>query len=167
MDFKEIKQIVELMNKNELSYFQLEKDDFVLKLKKGSDMEAVQEVLRALPSGGISGGAIASAAPAIETSSPAPKEAPAPAEDPNAPPAGTEEIRSPMVGTFYRSPNPESDPFVKVGQEIDEDTVLCTIEAMKTFNEIKAEKRGTIVKILVDNGQPVQYEEPLFLIKPA
>lgn len=164
MDFKEIKQIVELMNKNELSYFHFEKDDFVLKLKKGSDMEAVQEVLRSIPSGGI--GSMVSAPSGGEGSTQA-VAVPQVAEPAEPPAEKGEEITSPMVGTFYRSPSPESDPFVKVGQEIDEDTTLCTIEAMKTFNEIKAERRGTILKILVDNGQPVQFGEPLFVIKPA
>ncbi|MEQ1842186.1 MAG: acetyl-CoA carboxylase biotin carboxyl carrier protein, partial [Verrucomicrobiales bacterium] len=160
LEFKEIKQIVELMNKHELSYFHLERGDFCLELKKGLDMEAVQELLASTrtapagyampmhPGGGLPGGG-------------------APALAPVDPDAGTDTINAPMVGTYYRSASPESEPFVKVGQVVDENTTICVIEAMKTFNEIKAEKRGTILKICVENAQPVQYDDPLFVIKPA
>jgi len=164
LEFKEIKQIVELMNKNELSYFHLERGDFCLELKKGLDTEAIQELLASaraagpammpmsmghggLPSGTGGGGAALTGAAA---------------ED-----AGTDTINAPMVGTFYRAASPEHEPFAKVGQVVDENTTICVIEAMKTFNEIKAEKRGTIVKILVENAQPVQYDDPMFVIKPA
>jgi acetyl-CoA carboxylase biotin carboxyl carrier protein len=75
-------------------------------------------------------------------------------------------IRSPMVGTFYRAPAPDAAPFVEVGDAVKESTVLCIVEAMKLMNEIKAELRGTVAKILVENGQPVEYNQPLFLIKP-
>ena len=158
MELKEIKQIVELMNKYELSYFHLEKDDFRIKLKKGMDADAVQEIYRAPQP--------AQAAPLADQPKPSADAASAtPAEGAND--EGGEPFKSPMVGTFYRSSTPESEPFVKVGQEIDEDTTLCIIEAMKTFNEIKAEQRGTVVKILVDNAKPVQFGDPLFIIKPA
>ncbi|MBU6300926.1 MAG: acetyl-CoA carboxylase biotin carboxyl carrier protein [Verrucomicrobia bacterium] len=163
MEFKEIKQIVELMNKHELSYFHLERGDFCLELKKGLDTEALQELLASART----------AAPAIAMPMPPsglptathPGGAALPAgggED-----AGTDTINAPMVGTFYRAASPESEPYAKVGQVVDENTTICVIEAMKTFNEIKAEKRGTIVKILVENAQPVQYDDPLFVIKPA
>ena len=164
MEFKEIKQIVELMNKNELSYFHLERGDFCLELKKGLDTEAIQELLASaraagpammpmsmshggLPSGTAGGGPALTGAAAEE--------------------AATDTINAPMVGTFYRSASPEHEPFAKVGQVVDENTTICVIEAMKTFNEIKAEKRGTILKILVENAQPVQYDDPMFVIKPA
>jgi acetyl-CoA carboxylase biotin carboxyl carrier protein len=165
LEFKEIKQIVELMNKNELSYFHLERGDFCLELKKGLDTDALQELLasaRAAGPGlsmpmmsqpGLSGGASAGGGAALP---------PAGGED-----AGTDTINAPMVGTFYRAASPEHEPFAKVGQMVDENTTICVIEAMKTFNEIKAEKRGTIVKILVENAQPVQYDDPMFVIKPA
>ena len=77
------------------------------------------------------------------------------------------EVKSPMVGTFYRSPSPESLPFVEVGQNIEEGTVICIIEAMKLMNEIKSEKKGKIVEVLIENGQPVEFGQPLFLIEPA
>ncbi len=170
MDFKEIKQLIELVNKNELSYFHIQKEDFTLKLGKGSDIEAVQEILSSLPAGtGIGGVVQAPSVPAGENPSlgTTVTTAQSPATAADAQPLEGEEILSPMVGTFYRAPSPEADPFVKVGQEIDEDTTLCMIEAMKTYNEIKAERRGTILKVLVENGQPVQFKDPLFLIKPA
>lgn len=159
MELKEIKQIVELMDKFELSYFHLEKDDFRIKLKKGSDMDALRAALAAMPAPQIAPAYSAgpAAAPAGTTSG----AGAAPAEDEG------DVFESPMVGTFYRSSSPDSESFVKVGQEIDGETTLCVIEAMKVFNEIKAERSGTIVKILVENAQPVQYGEPLFIIKPA
>ncbi len=165
MDLKEIKQIVELMNKHELSYFHLEKDDFRLKLKKGPDLDAMQEALSRS----------AAAAPAQIATGPVAL----PPVQPLTPPGGGggegtaeapeegDTFKAPMVGTFYRAASPDAEPFVKVGSQVDEDTTLCVIEAMKTFNEIKAECRGTIVKILVDNAQPVQFEDGLFVIKPA
>ena len=75
-------------------------------------------------------------------------------------------VRSPMVGTFYRAPAPDAAPFVEVGDEVKDNTVLCIVEAMKLMNEIKAETRGTVAKILVENGQPVEYNQPLFYVKP-
>lgn len=159
MDLKEIRQIVELMNKHELSYFHVEKDGFRLKLKKGADMDAMQEMLAR------------TSAPAQITTGPVALPPVQPMTPPGGDAASAEEsgdhIKAPMVGTFYASPDPESEAFVKVGSQVDENTTVCMIEAMKTFNEIKAECRGTIVKVLVDNAQAVQYDDPLFVIKPA
>ncbi len=161
MDYKEIKQIVELMNKNELSYFHLEKDDFCLELKKGVDRESIQELL-------ASAQPVLSAAPAPPpASTPVPPSLFGGGSDEELDLEGGEVIKAPMVGTFYRSSSPDAPPYAKVGQDVEEDTTVCIIEAMKTFNEIKAEQRGTIVKILVENAQPVQYDDPLFVIKPA
>lgn len=160
MDLKEIRQIVELMNKHELSYFHMEKDGFRLKLKKGADLDSMQQMLSRL----------SAATPAQVATGPVAL----PPIQPLTPPGGEGEaveegdvFKAPMVGTYYAAANPESDSFVKIGSQVDEDTTLCVIEAMKTFNEIKAECRGTIVQILVDNAQPVQYDDPLFIIKPA
>ncbi|MFT5465674.1 MAG: acetyl-CoA carboxylase biotin carboxyl carrier protein [Verrucomicrobiales bacterium] len=162
MDIKEIKQIVELMNKNELSYFHLERDDFRLKLKKGADFDALQTALASMPSASAAPAAAPAAAPVAASAS----AAGAPAAE-AAPEFDGDPFESPMVGTFYRSASPDSDAFVKVGQEVDADTTLCVIEAMKVFNEIKAERSGVITKILLENAQPVQYGEPLFIIKSA
>lgn len=145
MDIKQIKSIIDLMKKNELSFFEMEKEGFKLKLKKGGNHE-----------------------PVIATAAPAPASAPA-----AVPPAATsgpaeskfKEVVSPMVGTFYRSPSPDAAPYVEVGQEVDEETVVCIVEAMKVMNEIKAEVRGIVKEVLVENGKPVQYGQPLFRVQ--
>ena len=164
LEFKEIKQIVELMNKHELSYFHLERGDFCLELKKGLDTEAVQELLASARTAPAIAMPMQMAQPGLAGGAPAGGGA---LPNGGGEDAGTDTINAPMVGTFYRSASPEAEPYAKVGQVVDENTTICVIEAMKTFNEIKAEKRGTIVKILVENAQPVQYDDPLFVIKPA
>lgn len=161
MEFKEIKQIVELMNKHELSYFHLERDDFCLKLKKGLDPEALRSLMASMPS--VSHGYPPPAYHAPAAAAPAGKPAPGGGDEEF---EGGVAIKAPMVGTFYRAASEGVEPFVKVGQEVSEDTTVCLIEAMKTFNEIKAEKSGIVVKICVENAQPVQYDDPLFIIKP-
>jgi len=145
MELKDIQRVIDLMNKNDLSYFLLEQDGVTLKLKKGAEEVAP-----------------AAAAPA-PVAPPVATEAPAPA----APADKGEEISSPMVGTFYRSQNPESDPFVKVGDHVDEDTTVCIIEAMKVMNEIKADAKGVIQRIVAEDATPVQYGQSLFIISPA
>jgi acetyl-CoA carboxylase biotin carboxyl carrier protein len=91
-------------------------------------------------------------------------EASAPAD--SGPPPGTEHFTSPMVGTFYRAPSPESEPFVQSGDKVGPETTLCIIEAMKVMNEIKAERNAEIIEVLVENGAPIEFGQPLFLIKP-
>ena len=83
------------------------------------------------------------------------------------PPPGTVPFESPMVGTFYRAASPDADPFVSAGTQVNDETVICIIEAMKVMNEIKAETRGEVVEVLVENGEPVEFGQPLFLLKPA
>jgi acetyl-CoA carboxylase biotin carboxyl carrier protein len=144
MEIQDIQKVIDLMNENDLSYFLLEQDGVTLKLKKGVEVEAVPAPVAAAP-------------------------APAPAAEP-APAAITDkgkEISSPMVGTFYRAPSPDSDPFVKVGDHVDEETTVCIIEAMKVMNEIKADAKGIIQRIVAEEGKPVQYGEALFIISPA
>ena len=157
MEIKDIKRIVELMKNNDLSEFSLKDKDFELVLKRGP-----REVVYAPP-----------AAPAAAPVAPAPAAAPAPAtpapaEEPAAKDEeeGLVEIVSPIVGTFYRKPAPDAEPFVQVGDEVTEDTVVCIVEAMKVMNEIKAEVSGIIRKVLVDDATPVQYGQPLFLVEP-
>lgn len=152
MDLEEIRKIVELMEEQGLSLFHLEKEDFNLKLKKGTDVEAIREAL-----GGL---AIAPAAPVAVPGAPV---APA-AEDGEAPIESGEVIESPMVGTLYRKPTPEADEFVKVGDRISEGQTLCIIEAMKVMNEIKAEVSGTISEICAEDASPVQYGDVLFRV---
>ena len=144
MDLKDIKAIVDLMEKNGLTAFEMERGGFRIALSKGA----------------VAGPAV-SYAPAPVA---APASAAAPAEA-AAPAASGKEIPSPMVGTFYGAPSPESPPFVKVGQKVTPDTVVCIIEAMKVMNEIKAEITGTITEVAAENGQPVQFGQALFRYK--
>ncbi|HEX8899288.1 MAG TPA: acetyl-CoA carboxylase biotin carboxyl carrier protein [Chthoniobacterales bacterium] len=147
MDLKDIKAVIDLMRKNDLSVFEMEKDGFRLKLQKGAGDQTV-------------------------FSQPAPATAPAPAAAQTPAPAATPEkssplkdIVSPMVGTFYRAGGPETPPFVDVGKEVSEETVVCIIEAMKVMNEIKAETKGVIAEIVAENGKPVQFGQVLFRVK--
>ncbi len=151
MDLDEIKKIVELMDEHGLSQFKLEQDDTKLELKKGGYEVAAQAMPQYAPMPPQGGAPAASAEPA----------------DPNAIPPGEVEITSPMVGTFYTAPNPESDNFVKVGSTVEPASPVCIIEAMKVMNEIQAEISGEITKILVENGTAVQYGEPLFRVKTS
>ena len=158
MDLTEIRKIMKLMDEHGLSQFQYEKEDFNLKLKKGTDLEEIQKLIASVSSGG---GQIAAPAPA-----PAPAAAIATAPDGEASkgPSG-EVISSPMVGTFYRKPTPDDPDFVSVGDTISEGQTLCIIEAMKVMNEIKAERSGTIAQICVDDGTPVQFGDDLFRVQ--
>ena len=154
MDLTDIRQLVELMDEHGLSHFRLEKEEFELELKKGTDIEAAKDLLSAMPSVG--------AAPAAAPVAAAPVAVSAPTADVPAP-AG-ESISSPMVGTFYRKPAPDADMFVNVGDKISEGQVICIIEAMKVMNEINAEKSGVIKDICVEDGTPVQFGDDLFLL---
>lgn len=147
------------MNEHGLTHFDLSKKDFHLKLKKGPDFEEINSLLSSLPQ------VSSHAAPA-----PAAAQQPASAPAPGAPPAAAPvadgaEITSPMVGTFYRKPAPDSDNFVEVGSTVSEGQVLCIIEAMKVMNEIKAEVSGTITEIIAEDSNPVQFGDALFRIK--
>ncbi len=155
MDHNDIRKIVELMDEHDLSYFHLEKDDFNLKLKKGLDAESIQAAFASMPAPQYAA-APAVAAPAAPVTAGAPAEAAAPAG---------KTIDSPMVGTFYRKPAPDSPNFVEVGDTISEGQTICIIEAMKVMNEIKAETSGTVTAINVEEATPVQYGDALFSIK--
>ena len=163
MDLKEIKAVIDLMTKNGLSEFELERQEFKIRIKKG-------EIIENRGNSGQSGPAFAQYAPGHPALLPAqglaaPVPAPA-APAPAAPVENTTSILSPMVGTFYGSPSPDSSAYVTVGQQVTEDTVVCIIEAMKIMNEIKAEIKGTIVEVLAENGKPVDFNKPLFSVKP-
>jgi acetyl-CoA carboxylase biotin carboxyl carrier protein len=153
MELKEIKKIVEMMTENDLAEFLLEEEAFTLQLKRGT--AGVTQI--------VSTPQMVSAPVAAPAQAAAPV-AMAPAANEN---EGLIEIKSPMVGTFYRSPSPDSDSFVQIGQEVTSDTVVCIIEAMKVMNEIQAEVKGKIKKILLDNATPVQFGQALFLVEPA
>jgi acetyl-CoA carboxylase biotin carboxyl carrier protein len=153
LELKDIKAVIDLMKKNDLSVFEMEKDGFKLKLQKGA---GDQTVFAAPP--------VAPAAPA-----PAAGAESAVAAAPAAPSAekggALKDIVSPMVGTFYRASSPESPPFVDVGKEVTEETVVCIIEAMKVMNEIKAETKGVIAEVVAEGGKPVQFGQVLFRVR--
>lgn len=164
LDLKEITQIVDLMAKNDITFFQLERQDASIQLRRGNDVDALKDLLAKLP---------ASQPQVVYGGAPAPAAAPAPALAPAASPAAVKvepanagpTINSPMVGTFYRSSAPGEKAFGNVGDHVDANTTVCIIEAMKVMNEIKAETSGTIARILVEDGKPVQYGQPLFELK--
>jgi acetyl-CoA carboxylase biotin carboxyl carrier protein len=158
LDLKQIKQIIDLMKRSELTEFAVEEEGFKLKIRRGPQDLPVVSNTRVGGSG--------------YSSEPAPTAAPAPHPVPHhaAPTAAAEEpgviyVKSPMVGTFYRAPTPESKPFADNGTVISETAVVCIIEAMKIMNEIQAEVKGTVLEVLVENGQPVEYGQRLFKVK--
>ncbi len=158
MDLKDIKAIIDLMKKNSISEFELERQDFKIRLKRGAGGTVVAEegptVLYAAPPAVVPATLAATAvAPQGALASPAA--------------APGVEIKSPMVGTFYRAPSPESAPYVEIGTEVNPDTVVCIIEAMKVMNEIKAEAKGVITQVLMENAKPVEFGQPLFKIRPT
>ena len=153
MELKDIKAVIDLMKKNDLSVFEMEKDGFKLKLQKG----AGDQTVFAPPANGLP-----AAAPPALSAVPAPA-ASAVAETEKG--TSLREIVSPMVGTFYRAASPESPPFVDIGKEVTEETVVCIIEAMKVMNEIKAETKGVIAEIVAEGGKPVQFGQVLFRVK--
>ncbi len=157
VDLKTLRQLIKMMVDNDLTELDIQTEDGPIKLKRGSQ------------------GTVAHAAPVAAAPPPAPAPAAAPAPVPAAPapaPAAAEPaadgptIDSPMVGSFYSAASPDAKPFVSAGDHVDADTVVCIIEAMKVFNEIKAETSGTIEKVLVENGDAVEFGQPLFTIKP-
>lgn len=150
MNVKEIKEMINLMNENNLSELEIEKDGMRIKLKKG-----------------VSQGQELSQAPIfIERESVRRGESKADEHTLKQTLAGRLEIKAPMVGTFYRAPTPEAPPFVQLNQEIEVGQVVCIVEAMKLMNEIKSEVKGRVVEILVDNAEPVEFGQPLFLLEP-
>ena len=156
MKIEEIKTIVKLMSENDLTEFKIESEDMTLCLKRGSQRIATPVISQAV---------IPAPAPAAAPAAPA---APAPAAAAPSAPAALDQakvIEAPIVGTFYRSSAPGAEAFVKVGSKVDADTTVCIVEAMKVMNEIKAEKSGTIKEILVENGQPGEFGQPLFVLE--
>jgi acetyl-CoA carboxylase biotin carboxyl carrier protein len=160
MDLRLIQRLVRIMQKGEITDLELDDSNAGthLRMKRGP----AEPPPSSAPVVHVSSGA----APAAALSAPAPAPAAAGPDAPEAPAqAQGTPFNSPMVGTFYRAGSPDSDPFVGVGSVVQPDTVLCIIEAMKVMNEIKAELSGTVVEVLVENGEPVEFGQPLFLIK--
>jgi len=157
MDIEKIEEallrFIELMNANEVTELELEDGDTRFRIKKGGEPVAPPTTFVTTKEAG-----------AGETSELAAIDQPAPGGPES---SGLVEIPSPLVGTYYRSPAADAPSFVEVGDEVDTDTVLCIVEAMKVMNEIKPEIEGRIVEILVENGQPVEFGQPLFIIEPT
>ena len=157
MDLKQIKIVIDLMKRSDLTDFEVEEEGFKLRIRRNSGLPTVLAQPHAAPA----------AAPVPVVATPT-----APASIASAPAAVGEEpgiiyIKSPMVGTFYRTASPESPPLAEKGTVVTESTVVCIIEAMKIMNEIQAEVKGTIVEALVESGQAVEYGQRLFKVKQA
>ena len=149
VDLKTLRQLIKMMVDNDLTELDIQTEDGPIKLKRGSQ------------------GAMAHAAPPPDVAHPAPAQGAAPESAGDAEPAiAGPTIDSPMGGTYYAAASPDAKPFVNVGDRVDPETVVCIVEATKVFNEIKAEATGTIEKVLIENGQSVEFGQPLFEIKP-
>lgn len=168
MEFKEIQDLLRTINRYGLTEVEIERKDFKIKIRNKKDAEA--NVIYAAPQAAVAQPVAAVAQPApVAQPQPAVPAPQAAAEPKSAAPADDNLItfRSPMIGTFYRSSSPEEAPFVEVGSEIKKGQAICIVEAMKLFNEIESEVSGKIVKVLAEDKQPVEYDQPLFLIDPA
>lgn len=159
MDLREIQALIKFVSTNAVDEVEISQKDFKLLIRKNPAQVVTATVAAPVAQQVI---AAAPAAPVAPTAAPAAPAAATPVAADN-----LITIKSPMVGTFYRSSNPESPSFVNVGDEVKPGKVVCIIEAMKLFNEIESEISGKIVKVLVDNASPVEYDQPLFLVEPA
>jgi acetyl-CoA carboxylase biotin carboxyl carrier protein len=154
MDLKDIKAIIDLMRKNGITEFEMEKEDFKVKLKRGLAAVAASSADDAVASAYLAAPAVAAGGAAGVAVAAAPVN------------TGEIEIKSPMIGTFYRSPSPEAAPYIEVGTEVNPETVVCIVEAMKVMNEIKAEVKGIVTQALMENAKPVEFGQPLFKVRP-
>ncbi len=167
MTFKEIQELIKLVNKNKLSEFKLKDGDFEISIRteKYAKHKATAQAAQPQTTQIITQPTAAPAGPPATAPAPPAEKAP---EKPAPEDSGKYlEITSPMVGTFYRSSAPDKPPYVKVGDTVEPGTVVCIIEAMKLFNEIEAEVSGKIVKVMVEDAQPVEFGQVLFLVEPA
>ena len=163
MDFKQIQELIKMINKSNIGEVSIEEKGFKLTIKQKEE-PAVQQVIaapvQAQPVAALASAPVAAPQPQVAASAEKPAKAAEPAS------GNTVTIKSPMIGTFYRSPSPDKPAFVNVGDEITPGKVVCIIEAMKLFNEIESEVQGKIIKVLVEDASPVEYDQPLFLVEP-
>lgn len=159
MDLKLVKKLLDLISESEVDEVSIEEGDFKLKVKKKAEAPPATVHYQAPPQQQS-----AQPQPQAPAASPAPAESEKSSGKESSEPDG-EVVKSPIVGTFYEAPSPDSDPFVKVGDHIQKGDPLCIVEAMKIMNEIEAEFSGTVQKIIVEDGQPVEFDQPLFIIK--
>lgn len=161
INLKEIEALIKLIKKSGVSEVSLDLKDFKITVRTNGHSGSTPPVIVSAPI----------TSPPLQAA-PTPAPAPAPAQQAPKPASSTDDsklvtVRSPMIGTFYRSSSPDKPPFVSAGDEVAPGKVLCIIEAMKLFNEIESEVSGKIVKVLVENASPVEYDQPLFLIEPS
>ncbi len=177
-DLKELRELVEFLKANEIAEFDLERSDMKVRIKftgdapapvpagapaPALDMAQLSKLLAGTQAAAVAAPAAMVALPTAAVSAPAPVAAAVPTADPN---AGLSLQNSPIVGTFYDAPAPGAEPFVKIGDQVQVGTVLCIVEAMKLMNEIESEFAGEVVRVAAIPGQPVEYGQPLFAIKP-
>lgn len=171
MTHKEIQDLIKLIDKSKLAEFKLKNGDFEVSIRSQKYFEAKQKeqvtvVQQSAPSAPAQAPVSQPAAPAAQNYQPDIQPQEKPKADDGGDSKGLLEIKSPMVGTFYRSASPDKPPYVQVGDKVEESSVVCIVEAMKLFNEIESEVKGKIVKVLVDDASPVEYDQPLFLVDP-
>jgi len=161
-DIEDLKQLIEFLKEHQIAEFDLDRGDLKIRLKfnqPATGQAALGDLARLLSSAPASAPAIGSAQPAAAAAVPE-----APKEDAD---AGLHLVKSPIVGTYYGSPSPGSAPFVSVGDRVEKGQVICIVEAMKLMNEIESDVSGEIVKCLVTNGQPIEFGQPLFSVRPS
>jgi len=165
MSIKELQELIKLINRYKLAEFHMKDGEFEISIRSDQDpIEGpIQQVVQVPQAAYVQ----APAVPAPAAPAPAPAAAPAAEAAPAADESKLVAVKSPMVGTFYRSSSPDKPPFVKVGDSIGNGDLVCIIEAMKLFNEIESEVSGTIVKVLVEDAQPVEYDQVLFMVDPS
>ncbi len=160
MDLRKLKKLIDLVQESGIAELEITEGEERVRIARGGVVNVTPQLAASAPAGGVA--APVSAGPAPAAGSAAPAAAPAAADAPAAPEGRV--IKSPMVGTFYRAPSPDAKPFVDVGAAIKEGETVCVIEAMKLMNEIESDASGVIKAILVENGQPVEYGQALFII---
>ncbi len=160
MNLTQIQELIKFVSKSGVSEVAIEQKDFKITIKAQEVKGKVQEIIQVAMPQVAAPAAIPAAAPAPAAAAPA-----APKEE--APAGNTVEIKSPMIGTFYRSASPDKPAFIEVGAMVKQGDTVCVIEAMKLFNEIESEVSGRIVKVLVNDSTPIEYDQPLFLVEPA
>lgn len=166
VNMEELREIIELIRENDFTEFELEREGFRVRFRRGVELDAAETSIGAAqPAGSVATSEGKSVAADSVGTSGAPNHPGAKAETAASEDLGLHIINSPIVGTFYRAASPNADSFVKIGSRVEAETVVCIIEAMKLMNEIQAETSGEVAKIYVENGQPVEYGQPLFGIK--
>ena len=166
MDFKQIQELIKLVNDSNIGEVSVEQKDFKITIRQKEE-QITQVVAASMPHMPAMQQLPQQAPQSLPPSGSAQSGAPAQPSTPQAPAGNTITIKSPMIGTFYRRPSPDKPNFLEIGDEVTPGKVVCIIEAMKLFNEIESEVKGKVVKILVEDASPVEYDQPLFLVEPS